>query len=60
MPRRIASVMLACDALQADQTVYGDGLDLGSSAPAAPVGANCRICTRERCAYRQEDPVIDA
>lgn len=60
MPRRIASVMLACDALQADQTVYGDGLDLGSSAPAAPVGASCRICTRERCAYRQEDPVIDA
>lgn len=60
MPRRLASVMLACDALQADQTVYGDGLDLSSAAPAVPVGPNCRVCTRTDCAYRQEDPVIDA
>jgi transcriptional regulator with XRE-family HTH domain len=60
LPRRLASLMLACDALHADQTVYGDGLDLRSSAPAVPVGANCRVCTRAQCAYRQEDPVIDA
>ena len=46
MPRRIVSVMLACEVLYADQTVYGDGLDLRSSARAAPVGANCRVCTR--------------
>jgi len=60
MPRRLASVMLACDAMHADQTVYGDGLDLSSAAPAVPVGPNCRVCTRTDCAYRQEDPVIDA
>ena len=60
LPRRLASLMLACDVLQADQTVYGDGLDLRSSAPAAPVGANCRVCTRSQCTYRQEDPVINA
>lgn len=60
MPRRLASLMLACDALYADQTIYGDGLDLSSTAPALPVGPNCRICTRTGCAYRQEDPMIDA
>lgn len=60
MPRRVASLMLACDALQADQTVYGDGLDLSSSAPALPVGAHCRICPRSACAYRQEDAVVGA
>lgn len=60
MPRRIASLMLACDALYADQTVYGDGLNLASTAAALPVGPNCRVCTRADCTYRQEDPVIDA
>jgi predicted transcriptional regulator/DNA-binding XRE family transcriptional regulator len=60
MPRRLTSLMLACDAMAADQTVYGDGLDLASTAPAVPVGPNCRVCTRTDCVYRQEDPVIDA
>lgn len=60
MPRRMFSIMLACDALHADRTVYGDGLDLGSNAPAVPVGPNCRVCVRLDCAYREEDPIIDA
>ncbi|MCG3189931.1 MAG: HTH-type transcriptional regulator RamB [Burkholderiaceae bacterium] len=60
MPRRLASVMLACNVLYADQTLYGEGLDLSSAAKAVPVGPNCRVCTRTDCAYRQEDPVIDA
>lgn len=60
MPRRLMSIMLACDALHADKTVYAQGLDLSSSAPATPVGANCRLCTRRECAYREEDPIIDA
>lgn len=60
LPRRMASLMLACDALVADRTVYGDGLDLASAAPAAPVGASCRVCVRAECAYRQEDAVIGA
>lgn len=59
-PRRIVSVMLVCDALYADQTIYGDGLDLSSSAPAVPVGPGCRLCTRRDCLYREEDPIIDA
>ena len=39
-------------------TVYGAGLDLGSSAPAVPVGPNCRLCVRRDCVYRSEDPIV--
>ncbi len=60
LPRRLVSVMLACDALHADRTVYGDALDLSSSGPAVPVGPNCRLCTRQGCAYREEAPIIGA
>ena len=60
MPRRFMSVMLACDALHADRIIYADGLDVASSAPATPVGSNCRLCVRRECAYREEDPIIDA
>ena len=59
MPRRLVSVMLACDALHADRTVYGEGIDLSSTAPAIPVGPNCRLCVRHDCWYRQEDPIVD-
>lgn len=58
MPRRLLSVMLACDAIHADRTVYGDELDLSSSAPAVPVGPNCRLCVRRNCVYREEEPLI--
>jgi predicted transcriptional regulator len=54
------SIMLACDALHADRIVYADGLDVASSAKATPVGSNCRLCVRRACAYREEDPIIDA
>lgn len=59
-PRRVVSLMLVCDALYADQTVYGDGLDLSSSAPVVPVGPGCRLCVRRDCLYREEDPIINA
>jgi predicted transcriptional regulator len=49
------SVMLACDVLQADQTVYGAGLDLGDAAADVPVGPSCRLCTRRDCPDRQEE-----
>jgi predicted transcriptional regulator/transcriptional regulator with XRE-family HTH domain len=60
MPRRFLSLMLGCDALHADRTVYADGLDLTPAAPVTPVGANCRLCPRRECVYREEDPIIDA
>lgn len=59
LPRRLQSIMLACDTLHADKTAYGVGLDLSSLAPAVPVGPNCRLCVRRDCIYRAEDPVLD-
>lgn len=59
MPRRFTSIMLMCEALHAGQLVYGDGLDLSERAPCTPVGQACRVCVRQACAHRQEDPIID-
>ncbi|KKB13119.1 hypothetical protein VE25_03270 [Devosia geojensis] len=51
------SVMLACDALHADRTVYGTGLDLTDHRADVPVGPACRLCTRAECTSRQEAPL---
>ena len=51
------SLMLACDALNADRLVYSDGLDLSSAAEAELVGSTCLLCPREGCAHRQETSV---
>jgi len=51
------SLMLACDALNADRLVYSDGLDLSSAAQAELVGSTCLLCPREGCAHRQEPSV---
>ena len=50
-----SSVMLACDVLHADRTVYGAGLDLSDLDADVPVGPSCRLCTRRDCASRQEE-----
>jgi predicted transcriptional regulator len=49
------SVMLACDVLHADRTVYAAGLDLSDQQADVPVGPTCRLCTRRDCADRQEE-----
>lgn len=49
----IFSIMLACDALHADRTVYADGIDPGADGAAVPVGPTCRLCTRNGCQHRQ-------
>jgi XRE family transcriptional regulator, fatty acid utilization regulator len=49
------SVMLACDVLHADRTVYAAGLDLSDLAADVPVGPSCRLCTRRDCPARQEE-----
>jgi predicted transcriptional regulator/transcriptional regulator with XRE-family HTH domain len=53
-----ASVMLACDMLHADRTVYGAGLDLGDPASDVPVGPSCRLCPRRDCPARQEEAIM--
>ncbi len=55
--RHLVSVMIACDALYADRTVYADGWDLGSKRLSEPVGPGCRICVRRDCAYREEPQI---
>jgi predicted transcriptional regulator/DNA-binding XRE family transcriptional regulator len=52
------SVMLACDVLHADRTVYGAGLDLGDLAADVPVGPACRLCPRRDCPDRQEEALM--
>ncbi len=51
------SVMLACDVLYADQTVYAEGIDLRATEAAVPVGSSCRQCHRLECQHRQEPPI---
>jgi len=48
----VYSIMLACDLIHADRTVYGQGLDL--SHEAVPVGPSCLLCSRPDCGHRQE------
>ena len=52
------SIMLACDILHADRTVYGAGLDLSDSSLDVPVGSSCRLCPRRDCADRQEEALM--
>jgi predicted transcriptional regulator/transcriptional regulator with XRE-family HTH domain len=49
------SVMLACDVLHADRTVYGAGLNLADPTTDVPVGPSCRLCPRHDCPDRQEE-----
>ncbi|MCW5721684.1 MAG: DUF2083 domain-containing protein [Devosia sp.] len=51
----VISVMLACDVLHADRTVYAAGLDLLDQSADVPVGPTCRLCTRRDCSSRQEE-----
>ena len=52
------SVMLACDVLHADRTVYAAGLDLADASADVPVGPACRLCPRRDCADRQEEALM--
>ncbi len=55
----LQSVMLICDTRHAGRTVYADGLDLSSTAAAAPVGPSCRMCPRSDCRFRNEDQIVE-
>ena len=56
MPRRLLSVMLAAAADEAGQLAAADGID--PARAMLPIGTVCRLCRRERCAHRQEAPLI--
>jgi predicted transcriptional regulator/transcriptional regulator with XRE-family HTH domain len=59
-PPVLHSVMLACESVHADQTVYADGLDLSAHEMAARVGPSCRLCPRLDCLHREEEPIVRA
>lgn len=50
-----SSVMLACEILHADRTVYGRELNFAEPSIAVPVGPTCRLCVRRECQHRQEE-----
>ncbi|MDB5624128.1 MAG: hypothetical protein JWR39_2691 [Devosia sp.] len=56
----LSSVMLACDVLHADRTIYGAGLDLSDTSADILVGPTCRLCIRRDCASRQEEALTPA
>jgi XRE family transcriptional regulator, fatty acid utilization regulator len=59
-PRNYMSVMLACDINHGDKTVYSEGVEQVRGEAAEPVGPNCRVCTREDCRHRADDPMLGA
>jgi predicted transcriptional regulator/DNA-binding XRE family transcriptional regulator len=46
------AVGIGCDSTHAARVVYADGLDLGSSTAAVPIGVTCRLCERADCTAR--------
>lgn len=57
-PRRLLSIMLACQAEDAGRVVYGDGIDRTDARAILPVGTTCRLCPRAACRHRQEAPLL--
>ncbi|MEM9958324.1 MAG: short-chain fatty acyl-CoA regulator family protein [Pseudomonadota bacterium] len=56
--RHTISIMLACDAIHAEQLVYGDGLAVAARAAPEFVGQSCRLCARSGCPARQEELLV--
>lgn len=51
-PGKMFAIGLGCDARHAERTVYAEGFDFSNLSAATPIGAGCRVCTRENCAQR--------
>ncbi len=56
-PGKVFAIGLGCEARHAERTVYADGLDLGNLEAATPIGAGCRVCSREACPQRAFPPI---
>ncbi len=55
----LSAVMLVCDLIHADKTVYARNLRLGDTVFDVNVGPSCRLCVRQNCAHRQEQMVTN-
>lgn len=56
----MSSIMLACDVLHADRTIYAQGVNLDDQGADIRVGPTCRLCTRADCSSRQEEALSPA
>ncbi|MDO5730884.1 acetate metabolism transcriptional regulator RamB [Corynebacterium sphenisci] len=56
-PGKTFAIGLGCEARHAGRTVYGDGLDLADLSAATPIGAGCRVCSRDDCPQRAFPPL---
>ncbi|MFF7604865.1 short-chain fatty acyl-CoA regulator family protein [Streptomyces parvulus] len=54
---RVYAVGLGCETRHAHRLVYSDGLDLGNTAAATPIGMGCRVCERLDCSQRAAPPL---
>jgi predicted transcriptional regulator/DNA-binding XRE family transcriptional regulator len=55
-PPQQFALALGCQAAQASNLVYADGLSLDGDA-AVPIGINCRLCERLDCSQRAYPPL---
>jgi len=51
----LSSVMLACELVYADKTIYGRSLKLDDPTLDIAVGPSCRLCVRRNCVHRHEE-----
>ncbi len=51
-PRMFNAIEIGCDIDLAKRLVYADGMDLGHTSSAVPVGMTCRLCPRMDCQVR--------
>ncbi|MFI5662442.1 short-chain fatty acyl-CoA regulator family protein [Streptomyces sp. NPDC051684] len=56
-PGKTFAIGLGCELRHAHRLVYSDGLDLGRSAAATPIGMGCRVCERLECPQRAAPPL---
>jgi len=47
-----SAIMLACDLVHADKTVYAQGLQLDNKNSDVKVGPSCSLCVRHNCSHR--------
>lgn len=56
-PGKTFAIGLGCEARHAHRTVYSEGLDLNDEKAATPIGAGCRVCSRDDCPQRAFPPI---
>jgi predicted transcriptional regulator len=56
-PGKTFTIGLGCEIRHAHRLVYSDGLDLGRTAAATPIGMGCRVCERLECPQRAAPPL---